>query len=92
MYIGINAYGRVESIGIIACVYFLILFITGNYILLNVFLAIAVDNLAGADSLTAVEKEEEGEEGAKVEGKGDVEIDPETGEKFSRHASNRATS
>lgn len=30
MYIGINAYGGVESIGVIACVYFLILFITGN--------------------------------------------------------------
>ncbi len=28
-------------------------------ILLNVFLAIAVDNLADADSLTAIEKEEE---------------------------------
>ena len=30
MYIGINAYGGVETIGIFACVYFLILFITGN--------------------------------------------------------------
>lgn len=66
MYVGINAFGGVESLGIIACVYFLILFITGNYILLNVFLAIAVDNLADADSLTTIEKEEEveGEEGA----------------------------
>lgn len=35
------------------------LFICGNYILLNVFLAIAVDNLADADSLTNAEKEEE---------------------------------
>ena len=37
-------------------------------ILLNVFLAIAVDNLADAESLTAIEKEEadkEGEAGAK---------------------------
>lgn len=32
---------------------------SGNYILLNVFLAIAVDNLADADSLTNAEKEEE---------------------------------
>jgi voltage-dependent calcium channel L type alpha-1D len=32
-------------------------------ILLNVFLAIAVDNLADAESLTAIEKEEEEEEG-----------------------------
>ncbi|XP_076351266.1 muscle calcium channel subunit alpha-1-like isoform X2 [Tachypleus tridentatus] len=61
MYHGINAYGGVGSIGILACIYFIILFICGNYILLNVFLAIAVDNLADAESLTAVEKEDEGE-------------------------------
>lgn len=66
MYIGINAFGGVESIGILSCVYFLILFITGNYILLNVFLAIAVDNLADADSLTTVEKDD-GEVEAVVE-------------------------
>ncbi|XP_035708740.1 muscle calcium channel subunit alpha-1 isoform X3 [Folsomia candida] len=59
MYNGIKAYGGVGSIGIVACIYFIILFICGNYILLNVFLAIAVDNLADADSLTAIEKEEE---------------------------------
>lgn len=59
MYDGIRAFGGVHSKGIIACVYFIILFICGNYILLNVFLAIAVDNLADADSLSEVEKEEE---------------------------------
>ncbi|XP_030377282.1 voltage-dependent calcium channel type D subunit alpha-1 isoform X2 [Scaptodrosophila lebanonensis] len=59
MYDGINAYGGVSSIGALACIYFIILFICGNYILLNVFLAIAVDNLADADSLSDVEKEEE---------------------------------
>ena len=32
--------------GSIASIYFLILFICGNFILLNVFLAIAVDNLS----------------------------------------------
>ncbi|XP_061511535.1 muscle calcium channel subunit alpha-1 isoform X4 [Anopheles gambiae] len=58
MYDGIQAYGGVASLGIIASIYFIILFICGNYILLNVFLAIAVDNLADADSLTTVEKEE----------------------------------
>ncbi|XP_058464839.1 muscle calcium channel subunit alpha-1 isoform X1 [Malaya genurostris] len=58
MYDGIQAYGGVASIGILASIYFIILFICGNYILLNVFLAIAVDNLADADSLTTVEKEE----------------------------------
>ncbi|XP_070508575.1 muscle calcium channel subunit alpha-1 isoform X3 [Chironomus tepperi] len=67
MYDGIEAYGGVKSFGILACIYFIILFICGNYILLNVFLAIAVDNLADADSLTNVEKEEE-EEGAEEEG------------------------
>ena len=35
--------------------YFLILFIFGNYILLNVFLAIAVDSLAGGESEEEVE-------------------------------------
>lgn len=58
MYDGIRAYGGVASIGVLACIYFIILFICGNYILLNVFLAIAVDNLADADSLTEIAKEE----------------------------------
>ncbi|KAG5313422.1 CAC1D protein, partial [Acromyrmex insinuator] len=62
MYIGILAYGGVAGFGVLACVYFIILFICGNYILLNVFLAIAVDNLADAESLTAIEKEAEEEE------------------------------
>ncbi|XP_076310649.1 muscle calcium channel subunit alpha-1-like isoform X3 [Tachypleus tridentatus] len=61
MYDGINAYGGVGSPGVLASIYFIILFICGNYILLNVFLAIAVDNLADAESLTAIEKEEEEE-------------------------------
>lgn len=57
MYDGIRAYGGVSSYGVLASIYFIILFICGNYILLNVFLAIAVDNLADADSLTEVVKE-----------------------------------
>jgi len=56
MYIGINAYGGVDSMGIWACIFFIVLFICGNYILLNVFLAIAVDNLADGENLTAIEK------------------------------------
>ncbi|XP_071054916.1 muscle calcium channel subunit alpha-1 [Onthophagus taurus] len=59
MYDGIQAFGGVQGLGALACIYFIILFICGNYILLNVFLAIAVDNLADAESLTAIEKEEE---------------------------------
>ncbi|KAF8781415.1 Voltage-dependent L-type calcium channel subunit like protein [Argiope bruennichi] len=67
MYHGINAYGGVGSPGVLACIYFIILFICGNYILLNVFLAIAVDNLADAESLTAIEKaKEEKEQGSIV--------------------------
>ena len=42
--------------------YFLILFIMGNFILLNVFLAIAVDNLSVGN-----EEEEGGEEEAPLE-------------------------
>merc|ERR1740128_191821 len=46
MYDGIQAYGGIKSMGPVASIYFLILFICGNFILLNVFLAIAVDNLS----------------------------------------------
>ncbi|XP_028900764.2 muscle calcium channel subunit alpha-1 isoform X2 [Zeugodacus cucurbitae] len=63
MYDGILAYGGIKTFGALACIYFIILFICGNYILLNVFLAIAVDNLADADSLTTIEKEEEIDDG-----------------------------
>nr|QFP39652.1 voltage-gated calcium channel subunit alpha 1-like protein [Tridacna squamosa] len=57
MYDGIKAFGGVQNIGVIACLYFVLLFIVGNYILLNVFLAIAVDNLADAQTLTEIEQE-----------------------------------
>nr|CAD7401312.1 unnamed protein product [Timema poppensis] len=33
MYVGIEAYGGVSSYGVLACVYFIILFICGNCIL-----------------------------------------------------------
>ncbi|XP_071748883.1 muscle calcium channel subunit alpha-1 isoform X29 [Lepeophtheirus salmonis] len=70
MYDGIQAFGGVNSIGIVSSLYFIILFICGNYILLNVFLAIAVDNLADADAL---EDEAEKEEGAGPPEDGGVE-------------------
>lgn len=62
MYKGIKSYDGFDIRGVgfkgaFASIYFIILFICGNYILLNVFLAIAVDNLADADSLTDVVKE-----------------------------------
>ncbi|XP_031641038.1 voltage-dependent calcium channel type D subunit alpha-1-like isoform X3 [Contarinia nasturtii] len=65
MYNGILAYDGVGWRGALASIYFIILFICGNYILLNVFLAIAVDNLADADSLTEVVKEGQDENKSK---------------------------
>ena len=62
MYDGIQAYGGIKGLGAIAAMYFIILFVTGNFILLNVFLAIAVDNLANAQELTAAEEQAEIEE------------------------------
>ncbi|XP_055645910.1 voltage-dependent L-type calcium channel subunit alpha-1F-like isoform X4 [Falco peregrinus] len=53
MYDGIMAYGGPVFPGMLVCVYFVILFICGNYILLNVFLAIAVDNLADGDNINS---------------------------------------
>ena len=61
MYDGIRSYGGANGPGFVACVYFIILFVCGNYILLNVFLAIAVDNLADAESLNVAQQEKEEE-------------------------------
>ena len=58
MYDGIQAYGGIKGLGAVALIYFLFLFIAGNFILLNVFLAIAVDNLSTGED----EEEEGGEE------------------------------
>uniref|UniRef100_A0A4W5M7M9 Calcium channel, voltage-dependent, L type, alpha 1D subunit, a n=1 Tax=Hucho hucho TaxID=62062 RepID=A0A4W5M7M9_9TELE len=67
MYDGIMAYGGPSSSGMIVSFYFIILFICGNYILLNVFLAIAVDNLADAESLNAPgDKKDEKKEEVKL--------------------------
>ncbi|XP_041953728.1 calcium channel, voltage-dependent, L type, alpha 1F subunit [Alosa sapidissima] len=74
MYDGIMAYGGPHFPGMIVCLYFVILFICGNYILLNVFLAIAVDNLAGGEEEKKPEVKKEGEEGAEAEGEGNDEV------------------
>ncbi|XP_039518708.1 voltage-dependent R-type calcium channel subunit alpha-1E isoform X5 [Pimephales promelas] len=58
MYSGIRSQGGVKS-GMWSSVYFIVLTLFGNYTLLNVFLAIAVDNLANAQELTKDEEEEE---------------------------------
>ncbi|XP_059588284.1 voltage-dependent P/Q-type calcium channel subunit alpha-1A isoform X2 [Alligator mississippiensis] len=58
MYDGIKSQGGVKR-GMVFSVYFIVLTLFGNYTLLNVFLAIAVDNLANAQELTKDEQEEE---------------------------------
>jgi voltage-dependent calcium channel L type alpha-1D len=58
MYNGIESFGGIGTVGMVVSIYFIVLFICGNYILLNVFLAIAVDNLADADSLNTAQKED----------------------------------
>ncbi|XP_048029214.1 calcium channel, voltage-dependent, P/Q type, alpha 1A subunit, b isoform X4 [Megalobrama amblycephala] len=58
MYDGIESQGGVDK-GMIFSVFFIVLTLFGNYTLLNVFLAIAVDNLANAQELTKDEQEEE---------------------------------
>ncbi|XP_060810711.1 voltage-dependent calcium channel type A subunit alpha-1 [Amyelois transitella] len=57
MYDGIQSQGGIQK-GMIYSLYFVILVLFGNYTLLNVFLAIAVDNLANAQELTAAEEEQ----------------------------------
>ncbi|GAA54580.1 voltage-dependent calcium channel type A subunit alpha-1 [Clonorchis sinensis] len=63
MYNGIRAQGGVSGGGGIYAVYFVLVMLVGNYrhipdTLLNVFLAIAVDNLANAQELTEAEEEQ----------------------------------
>ncbi|XP_060096670.1 voltage-dependent P/Q-type calcium channel subunit alpha-1A isoform X2 [Heteronotia binoei] len=58
MYDGIQSQGGVNK-GMVFSIYFIVLTLFGNYTLLNVFLAIAVDNLANAQELTKDEQEEE---------------------------------
>uniref|UniRef100_A0A8W8KU20 Voltage-dependent calcium channel type A subunit alpha-1 n=1 Tax=Magallana gigas TaxID=29159 RepID=A0A8W8KU20_MAGGI len=61
MYNGIRAHGIEDGDkkGMFYSIYFIILVVFGNYTLLNVFLAIAVDNLTNAQEMTAAEEEEE---------------------------------
>ncbi|XP_031732907.1 calcium channel, voltage-dependent, P/Q type, alpha 1A subunit, b isoform X18 [Anarrhichthys ocellatus] len=59
MYDGIKSQGGVNDKGMIFSIFFIVLTLFGNYTLLNVFLAIAVDNLANAQELTKDEEEQE---------------------------------
>lgn len=61
MYQAIVSQGGIYKGGMVYSLYFIILVLFGNYTLLNVFLAIAVDNLANAQELTAAQAEEEAE-------------------------------
>ncbi|GFR95347.1 voltage-dependent L-type calcium channel subunit alpha, partial [Elysia marginata] len=82
MYNGIRAHGGIEKNGMLYSSYFIVLVLFGNYTLLNVFLAIAVDNLANAQELTAAEEEQEEEEAVRRE-----EIEREMAEQFSANPS-----
>ncbi|XP_034043666.1 LOW QUALITY PROTEIN: calcium channel, voltage-dependent, P/Q type, alpha 1A subunit, b [Thalassophryne amazonica] len=59
MYDGIRSQGGVNDKGMVFSIFFIVLTLFGNYTLLNVFLAIAVDNLANAQELTKDEEEQE---------------------------------
>uniref|UniRef100_A0A8C6NJK7 Voltage-dependent P/Q-type calcium channel subunit alpha-1A n=1 Tax=Nothobranchius furzeri TaxID=105023 RepID=A0A8C6NJK7_NOTFU len=59
MYDGIESQGGVNNKGMVFSIFFIVLTLFGNYTLLNVFLAIAVDNLANAQELTKDEEEQE---------------------------------
>uniref|UniRef100_A0A8D2ZFU4 Voltage-dependent L-type calcium channel subunit alpha n=1 Tax=Scophthalmus maximus TaxID=52904 RepID=A0A8D2ZFU4_SCOMX len=72
MYDGIMAHGGPGMPGILVSIYFIILFVCGNFILLNVFLAIAVDNLAEAESLTLAQKEKAEEQKRKKALRADI--------------------
>ncbi|XP_076286450.1 calcium voltage-gated channel subunit cacophony isoform X16 [Lasioglossum baleicum] len=61
MYQGIESQGGHRR-GMVYSLYFIVLVLFGNYTLLNVFLAIAVDNLANAQELSAAEDEEKCED------------------------------
>ncbi|XP_067408530.1 voltage-dependent L-type calcium channel subunit alpha-1F [Emydura macquarii macquarii] len=82
MYDGIMAYGGPYFPGMLVCVYFIILFICGNYILLNVFLAIAVDNLADGDNINSAQesKKQKAAEGAPDSGSQDGHVEVQCGE------------
>ncbi|XP_047037317.1 muscle calcium channel subunit alpha-1-like isoform X2 [Helicoverpa zea] len=77
MYHGINAYGGVGTAGMLASIYFIVIFICGNYILLNVFLAIAVDNLGDAEEMDEIQKEKDEAENPEA---GNPQLDEERGE------------
>lgn len=51
MYDGVAAMGGISSNGFVACIYAVLVVVLGNFLLLNVFLAIAVKSLDDAKGL-----------------------------------------
>ena len=58
MYYAINSKGGPRDGGLVYALYFVMLTLCGDYTLLNVFLAIAVDSLGQAQEMTALEEKE----------------------------------
>ncbi|CAD5123102.1 DgyrCDS11476 [Dimorphilus gyrociliatus] len=81
MYNGIQSQGGIHGGGMVYCSYFIVLVLFGNYTLLNVFLAIAVDNLANAQELTAAEEEADEEEEKRRQ-----EVKDEVAQQFDSHS------
>ncbi|KAG8192014.1 hypothetical protein JTE90_001744 [Oedothorax gibbosus] len=73
MYSGIRSQGGING-GMIYSLYFIILVLFGNYTLLNVFLAIAVDNLANAQELTLAQEEADAEKERQLQEEKDKEM------------------
>ncbi|XP_063720723.1 voltage-dependent calcium channel type A subunit alpha-1-like isoform X3 [Symsagittifera roscoffensis] len=65
---------RACSAGMLYAFYFIALVLLGNYTLLNVFLAIAVDNLATAQQMTKEEEERKEEERKALEAANEAEL------------------
>nr|XP_022322875.1 voltage-dependent calcium channel type A subunit alpha-1-like [Crassostrea virginica] len=55
MYNGVRSYGGIEGTGAAVVIFFIIVVLFGNYTLLNVFFAIAVDSLAEAKELSSAD-------------------------------------
>jgi len=75
MYKAIESQGGIDQGGMIYSIYFIILVLFGNYTLLNVFLAIAVDNLANAQEMTAKQEQEERERQEKTKAQLEKEVE-----------------
>ena len=67
MFYGIRATGGAHSVGMLYGLFFVVLTILGSYTLLNVFLAIAVDNLTNAQEMYGADEKEVKKDGEERE-------------------------